>query len=81
MRVSALKLLRVEARLTQRELAESAGVDPSYISTLENQPDKNITLGLARKLGRVLSERLNRPVSVLDIFPDNHEGSQGRETA
>lgn len=84
MKASPLRVLRVEAGLTQRELSDLADVDASYISMLETRTKTNVTLRLARKLAAALSERLGRAVTVVDLFPDEeerHSSSQATKTA
>lgn len=78
---SRLRELRVEARLTQRELSTEAGVDMSYISQLETRADMNVSLRIARKLRDALSRRLGRRLSLDELFPDDHDSSQATKTA
>lgn len=50
----AFKSLRAARGMSQKELAEAAGVHPSYISKIENgqeRPGRDLLEGLARALG------------------------------
>lgn len=84
MKASRLRVLRVEAGLTQRELSDLSGVDMSYISMLETRAKTNVTLRLARKLASALSQQLGRTVTVLELFPEeeaHHSSSQATRSA
>lgn len=82
MAASPLRLLRVEAGLSQQKLAELANVDPSYISILETDPGANPGVRLAWRLALALSSELGRPISIADLFPaDRYSSSQATKTA
>lgn len=51
---SAVRKLREEAALTQRELAERAGISASYLSRIESDR-RDPTLPVLRRLARELS--------------------------
>jgi len=82
MAASPLRLLRVEADLSQKELAELADVDPSYLSILETDPDANPGVRLAWRLATALSEKLGRPVTISDLFPmERYSSSRATKSA
>lgn len=55
-----LKILRIKAGLTQKELAESANIPQSKISVYENIEDlSNITIGILMKISDVLGVTIN----------------------
>lgn len=49
-----IKVRRLEARMTQQQLADKVGVDVRYISRLENNP-QNLKLDKVEKIAKVLS--------------------------
>lgn len=84
---SRLRSLRLEARLTQFELAKLSDIDPSYLSQLETAESiPNVGLRTCRKLTTALSQRLGRRVTVDELFPEDREeehysSSQATKTA
>ena len=44
-----IKALRIEAGMTQQELAEKAGLKVQYVSRLESEP-QNVTLDILERL-------------------------------
>lgn len=81
-RTSRLKVLRIEAQMTQRDLSAESGVDVSYISQLETRPDMNVSLRIARRLRNALTKRLGRWIWLDELFPDDQSSSsQATKTA
>lgn len=58
-----LRQLRIEAGVTQRDLAARAGVSPSTISRIDATPSASITLELARRIASALH------VDPFDLLP------------
>ena len=59
---SRLRLLRKEANLTQRTLAEAAGINPKYLSEIE-RGTKNATIDTVASIARALG------VAPADLLP------------
>jgi transcriptional regulator with XRE-family HTH domain len=53
-----LKKLRINAGLTQEELAKKGGVTYAYISMLESGAKKNPSLALVKKLAKALKVKV-----------------------
>jgi transcriptional regulator with XRE-family HTH domain len=49
-----LRQLRIEAGVTQRDLAARAGVSPSTLSRIDATPSASITLELAQRIANAL---------------------------
>lgn len=62
-----LKELRDDAGLSQAELADACGLDPSFVSLLERGL-RNATIYKAMAIAAVLSKKLERNVTVAEVF-------------
>ncbi len=58
-----LRQLRREAGITQRDLAERAGIPPSTIARIDATPSASISLDLARQVACVLQ------IDPFDLLP------------
>ena len=58
-----LKRLRDEARMTQQELANAAGLSITHIGYLERGQRRNPSVSTVRAIARALAERTGRPVA------------------
>lgn len=59
-----IKRFRLEAGLTQAQLAKNARIDQSGLSKIEREDNENITLPTLRKIARALDH------SVVDLLED-----------
>jgi transcriptional regulator with XRE-family HTH domain len=66
---SKLKKLRKKAGLTQREVAERAGIDATYLSKIENGVMPPPTKGIIIRLAQVLERNINELMSLAGKNP------------
>jgi transcriptional regulator with XRE-family HTH domain len=71
-----LRELRVNARLTQRELGDRSHVSHSYISQLETGKRKNSTLDVLREITRALSYPLDRLLRDAGLLPQTGDSER-----
>ncbi len=66
-----IKRIRIEADLTQEELAEKSDISISYIKQIESGKDyKNISLTIMLKLSKALN------TSIANLFTENKKKSR-----
>jgi transcriptional regulator with XRE-family HTH domain len=63
----AVRLLRLEAKLSQERLAIEAGVDPTYISRIETGRS-NISFSAMRRISRGLNVPVWRLVQLIEAM-------------
>ncbi len=67
---SNIKLIRTQKKLTQKKLAEEAGITHNYLSMIENNA-KVPSLNLIQKLAKILETPLAILFSELEISLDS----------
>jgi transcriptional regulator with XRE-family HTH domain len=72
--VLTLKALRKKAKMTQADLAAAVDVRIATISDLERNVSRRIDFDLIEKLCKVLSKKLDDPVTPGDLFEVQRRG-------
>lgn len=64
-----IRKLRKSADLTQAELGQAVGLHQTQIGKFENG-DRNLTIEWARRIARVIGDKLQQRITVADLLGD-----------
>jgi len=68
-----IKASRIKAKISQRDLAERAGIDFTYLSKIENNKMPPPSEDTIRKIAAILKEEPEQLIILADKIPSNYK--------